>query len=356
MKNGIALRALIGLLGLAAVNGAVSATDFSIDPASPAIDGVVTPDDVLTPGPAVFLPGTDLALQDSFATGQFDNLNALSYGQKLLTALPGQSSIVRFSVDRVSRGIVGSDVWQDAQPGVEEAAGNVYEALPAAGTHTRFLQQTQLGLTPGFFGDDVDALELFSWPDPHVYFCIDALSASTATGARACDILLDVADGPAFALGQAHLGLQAGDDIDALAVDDTFNPGFLDPGIDSALFSLSAFSPSTFTGSGRAYVPGAAGRLSPADILFTDFTGGFSLYASAAALGLAPDDELNALVPEPTGMLCLAAGLCAMLIHPRRRTTIHATMPRPARVEPYPSRSPRSSRARANGRRAEAGS
>ena len=55
-------------------------------------------------------------------------------------------------------------------------------------------------------------------------------------------------------------------------------------------------------------IPGVKEFLSPSDILFTDFTGSFSLWASATDIGLFPDDELDALdtpVPEPSSSIPL---------------------------------------------------
>lgn len=112
-----------------------------------------------------------------------------------------------------------------------------------------------------------------------------------------------------FAFGEAHIGLDPADDIDALLLNDTFEPGVLNPGIDQALFSLSSFSPNTLTS--------GTGVFSPGDILFTDFMGDFSLWAFASDIGLRDDDELNALtVPEPAGWLAA--------VHPHRRCRLGA--------------------------------
>src|SRR5688572_9038621 len=97
---------------------------FSIDPASPAIDGNITPDDILQPGPSVYRHGTSLGLQDGFFGGVFDNLDALSYGRDPIV------NPLFFSVDRVAVGLPGSAVNSQAAPGSEEAAGDVYRALP----------------------------------------------------------------------------------------------------------------------------------------------------------------------------------------------------------------------------------
>src|SRR6266545_4794215 len=90
--------------------GNATAINFAVDPASPSINGNITPDDVLLPGPAVFIQGRNLGLQDSFFTGFFDNLDALSYGQD-----PIRNPLF-FSVDRVAVGLPGSDVNLLAQP------------------------------------------------------------------------------------------------------------------------------------------------------------------------------------------------------------------------------------------------
>ena len=98
--------------------------------------------------------------------------------------------------------------------------------------------------------------------------------------------------------------LQAGDDLDALILSDLalkqmpegqiiawMPDGVLNPGLDEALFSLAAGSPSL----GAAFSPG--------DVFYTDFQGSFSLWVSAAQLGLLAADELNALdtMPHPEG-------------------------------------------------------
>jgi hypothetical protein len=182
--------------------------------------------------------------------------------------------------------------------------------------------ESSLGLTPGFFGSDLDALELDFGFAPFVFFSVDDLSA---LGIHAGNILVSSAAGSfgVYASGIGHIGLLPDDDLDALILLDLGTPGVLDPGIDQALFSLTSFSPSTFTFTGAVYVPGLPGALSPSDVLFTDFTGSYSLFASAAELGLRPDDEMDALdtttaaaAPEPASLAiwcCVMAGACGWL-------------------------------------------
>jgi len=272
---------------------------FSIDPASPAIDGNITPDDVLKTGPVIHTQGTALGLIDDFFGGFFDNLNALSYGQDSIM------NPLYFSVDRVAVGLPGTDVNAQAQPGVEEAHGDVYKALPPFSDNTLFIDEEDLGLTPGFFGDNIDALELDTEPMPFTYFSVDFLSP---TG-DFTDILISPGDGTfsVFADGESHIGLDPGDDLDALVLWDVFQPGVLNPGIDMGLFSISTFSPNALT---------FGGSFSPADILFTDFSGGFSLWASAADIGLRLDDEVDALdtvIPEPSTYLLFGIGILGII-------------------------------------------
>lgn len=292
---------------------------FSIDVVSPSTDGDITPDDILAPAPEVAVQGSDFGLRDDFFLGDYDDLNALSFGRDPILGP------LYFSVDRVSVGLPGSDVNDLAQPGVEAASGSVFIS-ELDGTNKLAILDHSLGLQGGFFGDDLDAMEIDTRDYQFIYFSIDFLSASNGFGLLpfANDIFIDVFDpfNP-FAFGELHMGLLAEDDIDALVLWDIIDPGVLTPGRDKALFSLSPFSPSTFTGSGLEYVPGVPGHLSPADILFTDFTGTYSLWASAWNLGLDPWDNVNAIdtVPEPSTLVLLGSAIAIMggWWHVRRR-------------------------------------
>lgn len=323
MKKAIFL-ILIGLVFYPlATQACIITPKFSIDPASPSINGDITPDDILVPGPTgpiVFTQGRTLGLQDDFLGGNFDNLDALSYGQDPII------KPVYFSVDRVAVVLPGSAVYDQAEPGVESAAGDVYRSLPPFGSNSLHINESGLGLIPGFFGDDLDALELDTQDTSRTYFSMDSLSVNNGFGTFnfANDIFLNYFSlANVFAYGEDHIGLHPLDDLDALALWDVVNPGRLDPGIDMALFSLSTFSPSAFTYSGNPYMPGLKYFLSPADILFTDFQTEFlpgqkfTLWASAAEIGLRPDDELNALdtVPEPSTILLMAVGFVGIVCY-----------------------------------------
>ena len=302
---------------------------FSIDPASPTIAGGITPDDVLVPGPAISIAGSSLGLADNFVGGIFDNLNALSFGRNPITREFISSVPLIFSVDRVAVGQPGSAV--EAQSLLGDAAADIFRSPPPVGSNSLSVDGRRLGLVPGLFGDDLDALELQQQDTQFTYFSIDDFSATNDFGPPlnpddiyADDILVSSGNGlfDVFADGITDMGLMLDelelfvDDVDALALFDGGTRGVLDPGIDVALFSLSTFSPSTFTFTGEEYMPGQRGQLSPADILFTDFTGDFSLFASAPQLGLRPDDEIDALArPEPSSVLIWT--LCPIRVHVR---------------------------------------
>jgi hypothetical protein len=171
-------------------------------------------------------------------------------------------------------------------------------------------------------------------------------------GASSADLLVGnrLGQGPGLHIFADHalLGLQAGDDIDALALDrlgsptlGTLTPGnhlrprFLKNGVfdldldvfsgidpfngagaaDLALFSLDRDSPSlNLLG------------LSPADIFITDFDGTFALYASAESLGLNHfGDNIDGLdarpVPEPSCVLLLLGAFGAAVGSRRWRGT-----------------------------------
>jgi hypothetical protein len=162
-------------------------------------------------------------------------------------------------------------------------------------------------------------------PSAPRYYSFDRLSASN--GAGTLDLHGNIyRNDPStlFADGKLHMGLLEGDELDGLALDDTYEPGILNPGIDKALFGLGASSPSTFTYTGNEYIPGVPGHLSPSDILYTDFTGTYSLHTPAADLGLMSSDGMNGLdtldvppIPEPGTSMLVAFAAIGLLV--RRR-------------------------------------
>ncbi|MCZ6783499.1 MAG: PEP-CTERM sorting domain-containing protein, partial [Proteobacteria bacterium] len=139
------------------------------------------------------------------------------------------------------------------------------------------------------------------------------------------DIVLGVGGDETLFASAAALMLVAGDEIDALVVFDDDGDGVFS-GTDQVLFSLAAGSPTLI-------VLGA----SPADVLSITFGGVLGVFATAAELGLDPDDELNMLelvplvggdagatilvkVPEPSTTLLLTTALLGVGLAIRKRS------------------------------------
>jgi hypothetical protein len=137
-------------------------------------------------------------------------------------------------------------------------------------------------------------------PDRYVFFSIDTASPSSALvlppPVDPDDILVTPPGGFSFGVfadGTVDIGLLPGDDIDALALSDVAILGSLDPGLDEALFSLHPGSPSVLVGPDG--IAASGDEVSAADVFYTSFTGVFTLYASAGALGLLFGDNVDAL-------------------------------------------------------------
>jgi len=153
-----------------------------------------------------------------------------------------------------------------------------------------------------YVGEDIDGDTLLDVLTNNVFFSIDTNSASIGLpvpdfrppsipvdGITSADDILMAPPGSGgfygiFASGIIDIGLVQEDDLDALCLFDGDDPGFLDPGLDMALFSLAPGSPSL------GIIGGSA-----AEIYFTDFTGTFMPYITAVSLGLTPDDNLDAM-------------------------------------------------------------
>ncbi|MCC7411127.1 MAG: S8 family serine peptidase [Gammaproteobacteria bacterium] len=307
-----------------------------------------------------------------------DNVVGLSWGTDgTLFA----DSVLLFSVDPAATGAAGTAVrfhavdspelvGPDPRPfprnvpgggpgGGNEAAGDIYKSrrfdpfglypsdplAPASRGNALFADESSLGLQApagrgsllGGAEDDLDALETDSvletvdrngdgLHDTNVFYNLDRWSPSLA--GAGCGVYgpddIFVSRNPfamdVFADGICDMQLLPFDALDALVLSDVLNLGFLDKGVDEALFSLDTLSPSIAQLGAR-----------PGDVYYTDFLRAFnplldwklggSLFAPWTALGLLEFDNLNALdirrAPEPATLALLALGLAALRLRGR---------------------------------------
>ncbi len=142
--------------------------------------------------------------------------------------------------------------------------------------------------------DDLDAFDFHSFtdfpitfPSEPLYLSVDAPTAQNNPALPALtggDILVCETAGIFLWAASWDLGLQTTDDIDALVVFGDENLLY-DPG-DVVLFSLAPGSPTL-----------ADRGFSPADVLVAHRQAPPSRFASAASLGLRPEDDVDALAP-----------------------------------------------------------
>ncbi|MGB2695881.1 MAG: hypothetical protein WBD55_11965 [Dehalococcoidia bacterium] len=255
----------------------------------------------LDPVATTAVPCLQLGLTPTGCVGDQDNVDALSFG---VDFLPGELLVadlpVAFSVANGADGTGGSAVAEQAacdppQPPadifVSQLQGDNALAFDGDGLNGSCPTASQLGLFEGNPSDDVDALTDQSpsfvdangdgAPEGTVFFSLSDGSASLqAFNRSAGDILWTTGhvQPGVFAFASA-LGLQPGDDIDALCVGSD-NDTVYEPAIDHVAFSLTAGSPTL-----------AALDASAADILVP----GPQVVVQAEELGLATGDDLNAL-------------------------------------------------------------
>jgi hypothetical protein len=320
---------LLALVLVAVFTAAVQADTISVDKNSP-LAAVVSPADLLNPGPSVQVPAVNLGLLAA------DELDGLSSGVDAVS----DANILFFSVDRVSQGKLlahnPADYWDVRDQAVlNQQAGDVYVTINASaiwsapsGMNMLHTNQKSYGLTPAIFPsvanagllDNLDALSFEEFdvagtqkPGKRAYLSLGNGSPSLGAGSGA-DILWSLDTGGGLTTGVfatfALAGLLAGDDIDALALIDLNYNGTADPG-DKALFSLAPGSPTLL-----------AGPYSAADIFYTTFNNSFSVKYTADSLGLLFDDNVDALevqlVPEPATLALLLVGAAAALRFRRR--------------------------------------
>lgn len=261
------------------------------------------------------IPRTSLGLL------QGDDIDALSYGTTTApTALdkasgygepsiaqplpsPGWPSPVAFSVRPGAVGLAGTDLAREATCSPAEVAGDEY-GVPTPGTNRQVFDEngtpctTNTGFPFGLLiGDDVDALDAQSpftiQPGQPIYFSLAPGSPSLTTLGVTPAHILKTASGttPVVFATPAQLGLQDGDDIDAIELiengNGTFDPATASNPGDILIFSLRAGSPSL----------GALG-FRPGDLLVPNKQqpGGPPMRAfPARSSGLTVTDDLDAL-------------------------------------------------------------
>ncbi len=313
-----------------AMTGALSQADpetFSIDAVSPSLRD---PADLLNVGMSVQIPKANLGLMAG------DELDALSGGNDAVH----WNNIIYFSVDRNSMGMPGPMTPLDVlgQAVRNQQAGDVFVTTDQYGTGTTPQGINSLYVNQNFYGEIPiisplvanaglqDNLDAFSFEefdllpllvgdgiqDRAVFFSLRAGSPSLTAGISSADIL---ASGPfgsptgtfSVIVPAARMGLQPGDDLDALVLNCFSHPSPLPMPV-AALFSLAPGSPTLI----------ALGA-SPADIFYTTFDNTNVVRYNAASLGLLFDDNVDALevqIPEPATMCLLVLGGLALI---RRR-------------------------------------
>ena len=233
------------------------------------------------------------------SAGSVDDLNALSYGDDLAVGAQGETN---FSVGPGAQGASGSAVEVQRNCPSPEPEPDVFSAQ-LNGSNTQELDGNgpigtcagafPLGLVEGAsVRDDLNALygqdpivvdsDLNGVPEQAVYFSLDLASPSlTSYGLSAADVLRTVNGGqPTVYASAAALGLEAGDDIDALCLSES-GDGAYGAG-DLLYFSLAP-------GSTTLGQIGAG----PGDILRPGSPNpGF--VQGAASLGLVAGDDLDA--------------------------------------------------------------
>ena len=238
---------------------------------------------------------------DDGSDGDQDDIDALSYGDDVANGGP-----VFFSVGPGAQGRPGTGVeGQRLCPGLEaEPEPDVFSSslghanallLDGNGPIGSCTPAFPLGFVEGFnVRDDLDALDARDpstvdgdgdgVPEGTVYLSLDAASPTLGQlGFSDADILkTSGSDTPSLYASAAALGLGPGDDLDALCLGES-GDGVLGEG-DTLYFSLAAGSPS-LAGAGAG----------PGDLLAA---GPLRVVARAAALGLAPEDDVDAIACE----------------------------------------------------------
>jgi hypothetical protein len=306
----------VAILMLApSVLAGVARAEFSVDRGSPEVPAVSSAD-ILLPGagaPLVLVPAGFFGLGPGsppcavLAGGQCE-IDALSNGFDMILPVsnPGFFARVQYSVDRAAVGLGGSAVaLQATVPPGNGAAGDLFAIIVPFGfpPGVPFLNvdSAASALTPAPTVAGQSDLDAVSGPPGPTPFKVSVdPSTAAAIGVSPADILVLFAPGPPPVWATAAaLGLVAADDIDALAVHDLGVVGTFDAA-DVIYVSLAPGSPSLVPG---ALFPGGA---SAGDVIQV-FPAPAAIAISAATLGLAPTDNLNALSGFDPGPVAVPA-------------------------------------------------
>lgn len=174
--------------------------------------------------------------------------------------------------------------------------------LNGDGSNIEWVDEYRLGLTPETAGsgssDNLNALDIdvpagtkpiFFSVGPGALGAVGSAVATVTPGELACTIFSSNLDGTnEVAFSCSELGLAAGDDVDALVV---LGAG---AAAQTLLFSVTSNS----VGLGGTAVAQQAGQAA-ADVFASDGTGTNTVYVEERALGLLPEDDLDALAIEP---------------------------------------------------------
>ncbi len=307
---------------------------YSFDLASPAVDnGFVNAADVLIlnqPFPVALIAGAAMGLSDVD-----DELDGLSSANALVS--PTATFVLLFSVSRDTTGNVGPDpilvglgipynvadqAARGQQAGDEFMSTMLYSRTGGpllgppnsamgrnnydeGGSDLAARPETSAQTVTAEDQDNVDALAGISvGAGPYFSVSADSPSRFTLPGlSSGADIFRYDPVLMLTTLYASHddLGLEAGDDVDAVIVFDTDTDGDFD-GADQVLFSLAPGSPSLVT------IAGASATGAAADVFLAEPGVAPTIFAPAASLGLgAVDDDIDALDLSP----CSDATGCA---------------------------------------------
>lgn len=271
------------------------------------------------PSPSLIHPNGPFMDSDILWIGVFQTLPLSNFGISFVdsisvdhSSLPNQATIgISFSVDRVTGGVAGT--WSGSEASNYQQPADIYDTNNMYTHPATFAGQVNPPVLPTAGGGGLNTLRYndanFGLQAPaspiqlgthdnivsfnqqvgltfqnNTFFTVPP-AETAVTGLNSADIGAIAPRGvPALYAFASTLGLSPQkDNIDALIIWDNGTPLLLEPGIDYALFSVSSGSQilGTWVGpQGQTIDAGA--------ILFTDFTGTFSVYLFSSDLGLAP--------------------------------------------------------------------